>query len=530
MSKRAALLFSLLFCGFCGLMTRFLALSAGNAARAVAGQSTATLTVATVRGTVYDRQMRPLVNAGRQTRFWVPPHSRTLAALAEAMPAETFSALAERLQGGRPVVAIGEEDWPEAEGVLRFRVPVRYGDTLFAPHLVGYATAEGVTGIEAAYDGFLREQAGAVTVTCEINAAGSPLIGSRPTVTDTLEQGRAGVVLTVDRDIQIFAEGIAKEYLRRGAVLVLDASSCQVLAAVSVPAFQPEEVADLLKDPEAPLLDRTLCNYDCGSVFKIVSAAAALEAGVSPDRRYTCAGSVTVEGVTFHCHNRLGHGELDMTGAFAASCNCYFIQLMGEVGPEAMYYTAAALGFDRPILPAENYKTARAAIPTLEELQASPPALANLSFGQGALLATPYHIAQLVATVVNGGEVRRPSAVLGTVDAEGYLTPAPDTPPGAGFSLETAVILKKMMIAAVGEGSTGAAANPINGGAGGKSGTAESGWLTSSGKAVQSWFAGFYPAAAPRYVVVVLAEDSGATGASAAGVFHRLCDGLYTFQ
>ena len=218
-----------------------------------------------------------------------------------------------------------------------------------------------------------------------------------------------------------------------------------------------------------------------------------------------------------------------MTGAFAASCNCYFIQLMQQAGPDALYGMAVNLGFDRPVLPAENYRTARAALPTLEELQASPAALANLSFGQGALLATPYHIAQLVDTVVNGGEVRRPSAVLGTVDPEGSLTPAPDTPPGIGFSPKTAAVLKEMMIAAVGEGSTGAAANPFNGGAGGKSGTAESGWNTAAGRAVQGWFAGFYPAASPRYVITVLAEDCTATGASAAGVFHRLCDGLSTF-
>ena len=83
------------------------------------------------------------------------------------------------------------------------------------------------------------------------------------------------------------------------------------------------------------------------------------------------------------------------------------------------------------------------------------------------------------------------------------------------------------MVSAVGEGATGESANPANGGAGGKTGTAESGWVTENGEVVQNWFVGFYPAEQPQYLVVVLVEDANTTGASAAKIFNRLCDGIY---
>ena len=191
---------------------------------------------------------------------------------------------------------------------------------------------------------------------------------------------------------------------------------------------------------------------------------------------------------------------------------------------------AVDLGFDRAVLPAENYKTARAVLPTLEELQSSAASLANLSFGQGSLLATPYHMIQLLSAVVNDGAMLRPSVVYETTDAEGSVKANGITPAQTTFSPTTAALLRQMMEAAVAEGATGEGASPANGGAGGKTGTAESGWITEKGESVQSWFVGYYPAEAPRYLVVVLAEDFNNTKTSAATVFNRLCDGLYTME
>lgn len=533
MHKRSVVFFLVLSVLFCGIAARYLSLAGPQAAAAAAEQGSATVTVATARGTVYDRNGSPLVNTGRETRYSIAPYPLTLSRLAALLPDTAFDTLSARLQGGRPVVAIADEDLSAVPGVLRFTVPVRQGAPLAAPHLVGYVdgNGQGAVGVEKAYDSYLAACSGQVRVTYAVNAVGGVLADQTPQVENTLYRTQGGVVLTVDKAIQQYAESVAAAYLKKGVVLILDADSSQVLADVSVPTFQPDTVADCLNAADSPLLDRTLSNYNCGSVFKIVSAAAALEAGVSVGRVYTCAGSVTVDGVVFHCHNRLGHGSLTMQEAMERSCNCYFIQLMQEVGAEALYAMAADLGFDRAIFPAENYKTARAVMPSRETLVSSRAALANFSFGQGELLATPFHLAQLVATVVQEGEIHRPSVVAALADVNGAVEPVAETPPQTAFSAETARVLKNMLVSAVeAEGATGTAARPLNGSAGGKTGTAESGWSTDTGTQVQNWFVGFYPAESPRYVVTVLAEDSGTTHCSAAEVFRRLCDGLYSFS
>ncbi|MBE6758226.1 MAG: penicillin-binding protein 2, partial [Ruminococcaceae bacterium] len=510
----------------------YLALSEDPAAETIAEQSSATLTVATARGTIYDRNGYPLVNRSRELRLCVAPYTRTMSALAEGLADEVFLPLSERLKSGRPIVMIADEDFPDVRGVLRFRTPTRYGEQVYAPHLLGYLNAEGrgAVGLELAYDTFLQNCEGRLTATYEINAAGHLLTDTAPIVNDSLANARAGLMLTLDRDIQQYAEQVASQMLPKGAVLVADAATAEILAAVSAPSFQPETVASLLEARDAPLMDRTLCNYNCGSVFKIVSAAAALESGVPVSRQYDCHGAYNVDGVSFHCHNRLGHGRLTLEEAFALSCNCYFIQLIEEIGAEHLYQTAVELGFDRAVIPAERYKTARATLPTLSELQHNAAALANLSFGQGGLLATPYHMIQMLSAVVNDGVMQRPSVVYGTVDDQGGVKADGITPGQTAFSPVTATVLRQLMIAAVAEGATGESAAPANGGAGGKTGTAESGWFTENGETVQNWFVGYYPAEQPRYLLAVLAEDYNNTKTSAATIFNRLCDGLYTFM
>jgi penicillin-binding protein 2 len=286
-------------------------------------------------------------------------------------------------------------------------------------------------------------------------------------------------------------------------------------------------VAAVLDSNDAPLLNRALANYNLGSVFKVVVAAAALEAGYTTGTAFACDGALSVGGTVFHCHNRLGHGVLDMQGAMAQSCNCYFIQLAQAVGGQALYDMAVSLGFDSSLILADNIRTARAVQPAATELTGA--ALANFSIGQGALLATPVHIAQLMSAVVGGGRYVRPSVVRGTVNAAGQVTELQQDAPTTAFSKETAVMIVSMLRKVVSEG-TGGAALPEKGGAGGKTGTAETGWVVDGYTVSQSWFAGFYPAYAPQYVVVVLSEDAGQTGVKAAGVFREICDALCALE
>ena len=533
MKKRARVLFTLLLFILSGVVLQVYRLSDAYLSQAADQQGSVTVKVANSRGTIYDARLRPLTNAGEEYRLSVTPSPEAIAALSGMLDEEQLAAVSERLQSGKPAVVTLPEIPANLEGSLLFKVPVRYGGRLLAPHLLGYMDGDGLhglTGVELAFDEYLNSCGGQASVTYSVDAMGKPLQGIAPQVVNTLADAKAGVVLTIDQDIQKIAEEAAKRYMTKGAVVVMEPATGRIAAMVSLPDFQPGTVADSLDAADSPLLNRALCNYNLGSVFKITSAAAALEKGIPISTAFPCNGSVTIGNVTFHCHNRLGHGTLNMQDGFAQSCNPYFIQLMQQAGGSALLGMASNLGFDRSLILVDGLKTARATLPTAEELL-SPAAVGNLAFGQGSLLGTPVHVAQMVAAVVNGGKIIRPTILKGYCDKEGRLSEETIEPEQTVFSKQTAQTLKDLMIYAVKEG-TGASAQPTvsAGAAGGKTGTAETGWKSENKAVVQSWFGGFYPAENPKYVIAVIAEDSDNTKGKSSPVFKKICEDIYMLE
>lgn len=530
MKRRALVLFTLLLFLFSGVILQVYRLSDTYLSQAADQQSAVTVTVANGRGTIYDTHMRPLVNASSEYRLSVMPSAEAITALSPQIDEEQLKAFSERLQSGRPVVVTLEELKASVPDSTLFNVPVRYEEPLLAPHLLGYLDADGlhgVTGVEQAFDEYLNQCSGKATVTYTVDAMGRPLKGIAPVIENTLDNVKAGVVLTIDATIQRLAQTAAQKYMTKGAVVVMEPSTGRILALVSLPDYQPSTVADCLESEDSPLLNRALCNYNLGSVFKIVSTAAALEQGIPISTTFTCNGALQVGDTTFHCHDRLGHGTLDMMEGFAKSCNPYYIQLMQRAGGSALYNMAASLGFDRALILADGYKTARALLPTSEELLL-PAGVANMAFGQGTLMGTPVHVAQMVAAVANKGKVVQPTILKGYCDKDGELSEATIAEAQRVFSEQTAQTLHDLMVNAV-ENGTGASAKPDEyaGMAAGKTGTAETGWETEGKPVVQSWFGGFYPADDPRYVIAVIAEDADNNGGKSAPVFKEICEGLY---
>lgn len=531
MKKRALSILVVFAVLFSGLGIRLYFLTNGSGLSSAANQQSGyTVTVARSRGTIYDTNLKPLTNTGSEYRLSVAPSPEALAVLSRQFSEEEWTSINRRLSDGKPMALTMDKAPNTAEGITVFQVPVRYSGQLPAPHLLGYMDGDGLhgqTGVEQIFDDVLNEYAGEASVTYTTDGSGAVLQGVAPQVENTLALSRGGVALTLDSMVQKIAQRAADRYLPQGVVVISDAATGHILAMVSTPGFQPDTVADVLEDKRSPLLNRALCNYNCGSVFKIVSAAAALESGISPSTSFTCRGHIGVQGVTFHCHHQLGHGKLDMTGGFAQSCNPYFIELAQKMGGEQLYRMASTLGFDRAITLTKGLETARAILPGKDSLLGA--SLANLSFGQGELLASPVHIAQLVGAVVNDGQILRPTILKGYVDETGKLTEEDPAPVQTAFSKETAQIIREMMIQTVQTG-TGKAACPVTGGAGGKTGTAETGWKQEAEEVVQSWFAGFYPAQNPKYTVVVLAEDAENTGGECAPAFKQICEQLASWE
>ena len=526
MKWRTGFIFWLLIIVFVAVMIRIGTLSMNSRILSVGySQGSKTLTVATVRGTIYDRKGRNLVNNEYGYVAALMPEQDLLATIKTAVLRDTYRLLLEKAKERLPLSVKLNRSIAETDGLCVFRVPVRYTST-DCTHLIGYlnGSGQGVSGIEKAFESTLSENTGKLTATFPINGAGDRLETGKVEVQDTTANSRGGVMLTIDKDVQQVIDEIADNTIAKGAVVVLNASG-DLLALSSRPDFDPQKPETALNSTESPLINRGLSKYDCGSVFKIVTAAAALEYGISENQGYLCEGNLTVENTTFHCHNRQGHSLVNMEQAFAQSCNLYFIQLAQEIGAERLLKMAEKLGLYDTITLADGLVSAPATLPTEYELQ-TPAALANLSFGQGELLVSPLHIARMTATLTANGTLPQIRAVIGTISKEGTLTEIESREGETVLSAANTRKLCQMMEQVVLTG-TGTAANPLYTTAAGKTGTAETGQLDENGVPItQSWFSGYFPADNPGYVITVLVEDAGNSDNTAAEVFCEISNKL----
>ena len=135
------------------------------------------------------------------------------------------------------------------------------------------------------------------------------------------------------RSLQRACEGLATLYLPRGCIVVMDTATGEVLASVSIPSFDPQNVAASIAANDTSLLNRPLRAFSAGSVFKVVLAAAAYESGLD---WYThdCTGEVEVAGQTYRCALGRAHGVVNLRGALEQSCNTYFIELGRLLGAQ----------------------------------------------------------------------------------------------------------------------------------------------------------------------------------------------------
>lgn len=524
--KRVLALYAALLLGFAVVLCRLylLAQNPVYAARAAA-QSTVTLQLPARRGNFYDIQGRLLTGLEDRWQALCFPGGGNYAKLYAYTDAAGQALLYRSRNRAAPfLVEVGRDLTPL--GVRCYPSVRRYAAEPLSTHLLGYLDGEGrgAAGLEKALDALLAGNGAHSTITCAVTAQGTLRAGETPQLTPA-DSGAVGVQLTLSRPVQRAAEAVAAQTMTSGCILVLDTATAAVRASVSVPGYDPEDPAASLQAENSPFLNRALESYAVGSVFKPVLAAAALEAGMLPVCE--CTGAVVVDGQIFRCAGGVAHGEVDLAGALAKSCNGYFVRLGQQLGAEQMLALAQALGFGQGTELAEGLAADAGQLPTMAEL-ASSGQLANFSFGQGSLLATPLQIAGMLNTLAADGMYRTPSFLVGTVDEstgeplEALCHPAQRRV----VSAQTAQTLRKMLVQVVEEG-TGQDAAGLSGGAGGKTGTAQTGQFTAEGEERKNlWFAGFYPADKPRYTIVVLQDGAEHPAFSSAAIFAQLCAAL----
>jgi penicillin-binding protein 2 len=578
--RRLAVLSVALAIGFCGIAAQlvFLQILTGDRLAELSDKNRIRLrTVTAPRGILFDRNGQPLVeNRPAFTLAVVPRDADDLPAVLDRLssligiPAtelqERFAKIPldspwpVRLSRGLTLDEIARlEEWKvELPGVtVEVESQRTYPSMRFAAHLLGYVREAseadlgrgrfrrgdlvGQSGLERLYDEYLRGRDGAEQI--EVDAYGrsmrvlhreEPLAG-------------AHVYTTIDRRIQEAAEQALGP--RNGAVVVLDPRNGDVLALVSNPAFPVERFSgridretwvSLVQDPDRPLLNRAVQGeYAPGSLFKIVVAAAALQAQVfTPFDRLSCPREWWFGGRAYHNWEDRDRGAVTLLEAIQHSCNTFFYQLGLKVGPERIAKMSEEFGLGQPpgtglvgeragLVPSPAWK--RKALH--DKWHAGDTV--SLAIGQGLITVTPLQMARFMGAVANGGVLWKPRMVA--------RIQAPD---GAPLATETAreerraavspVVFEFLheALAAVVASGTGKGAQVPGVTIAGKTGTAQTREFKSDAERKRrdqdnAWFAAFAPVEDPRVVVVVFAERAGLGGQVAAPIAREIFKAIF---
>jgi cell division protein FtsI/penicillin-binding protein 2 len=431
---------------------------------------------------------------------------------------------------------------------------VRYPDGMPAKQLIGYVGRNperigsvfrdqleagqlhldseiGASGLEKTFEPWLRSL-GPTTISYFTDAGRRPLPGlDMRIVSAETAYYPLTVHTTLDAGLQrAIEQRMDKLNVREGAVVVLDAANADVLAMASRPDYDPDDV-DLAAGGWS---NRALVPAAPGSIFKTVIAAAALEAGVVSDKEtFDCEGELGKYG--FRCWYKPGHGAITLEQAFAESCNITFAKVMMRLTADQVETTARKLGLLAPVgwrgkVEGKEWKQFdgegagqlfAASTPRSDE-----GVLIQTAIGQRDVRVTPLQAANLVVTLLHGGEVMEPRAATSVTLKDGKeLETFPERKlvrSGSGISAATSRKLLAWMREVV-ESGTGTSLKQAKWPLAGKSGTAQV--RTGSDPADNQWFIGYAPAGKPKYAIAVLAANVPSAAANRAlALFRAVAD------
>lgn len=382
----------------------------------------------------------------------------------------------------------------------RFRFQRVYPDDDLYSVVTGYYSYDhGRTGLENSYNTELAGSDDSLFVRRLVDL-----------VTDSPQRGASVQTTIVPRVQKAATEALGNQ---RGAVVALDPKTGAVLAMVTSPGYDPNEIAShdieaankawsrLAKDPDRPLANRAAREiYPPGSTFKLVTAAAALEDGMEPGSEVDSPDRLKLPGTETYLPNstNCGGSTTTITNALRVSCNTAFATLGLELGQEKMLAQAQKFGFNARHLADLNGVASQYP----DEMDAAQLALSSI--GQYDVAASPLQMAMVTAGIANDGAVMDPYVVSMVQGPD--LKPLATTKPtklSQAMSAANAKELQEMMRVVVAEG-TGSNAQISGVSVGGKTGTAQS----DPSRKPFAWFTSFAPVDDPEVAVAVIVEDA----------------------
>ncbi len=413
--------------------------------------------------------------------------------------------------------AIREYDLPGVKIDEDYKRVYPYNE--LASKVLGFTGADnqGILGLEAKYDTYLSGTNGQILTLSD--AGGIEIKGSRED--RILPVDGQDLYTTLDVNIQKYAtqlawETMVKKEAKQVSIIVMRPDNGEILAMANVPEYNLNSPYELNYEPDEEeaqkdkmdLLNnmwRNFCindTYEPGSIFKTVTATAALETGVvGLNDSFTCSGATIVSDRRIRCHKTTGHGTQDFTHTVYNSCNPAFVEWGRRVGTDNMYLYMGKLG-----LLSKTGIDLSGEAGTIIHKQENVGAveLATMSFGQSFQI-TPVQMLRAVSAIVNGGRLVTPHFGLYTGSSDGSVVNefAYSTQDEA-ISSQTSETMKKILEGVVSEG--GGTKAYIDGySIGGKTATSQK-LPRGSGKYISS-FIGFAPADNPQVIAMCLIDE-----------------------
>ena len=527
------------------------AIAAEDLQRRAQAQWTSESVIAPTRGAIYDREGTVLAMSATAYTASASPRqvkdaaafARILAPVLDMEESEIALRVSDTSKGGvtlkrqlsretaqqlKAMMLEHEQAGSEALSGLYLEEESRryYPMGAFATQLLGLTTIDGVgqAGLEASLNDYLSGRAGSILE--EIDGKGRELSYSASEYVPAVDGG--SVTLTIDASIQAFAERAAREAMavnnaKSVRVLVMQPQTGEILALVCKPDY---DLNDPPRDDVETLTERMRNTviadaYEPGSTFKILTAAAALDAGVTNvNEGFYCSGSTYVEGGRIRCWGN-PHGAETMAEALENSCNPVFVELGLRLGIERFYDYMERFGIGEPTgvdIPGEGSGI------VIDESVVKRVDLARIGFGQ-SVAVTPIQLLTAACSVINGGKLLQPYVVKEITSESGEVIERGETVVrGTTISEETSATMRQLLQNVVTEGG-GRNAYIEGYRVGGKTGTAQVyvDGAISTDKHIGS-FIGFAPMDDPQIAVLFIVDEADVAvdfGSTTAAPFAR---------
>lgn len=416
---------------------------------------------------------------------------------------------------------INEEELPK--GTFLYDRIFRYDKNNLLSHVIGYINKSenrGESGVEKVFDEVLKNKK-LDSIYFEVDNKRRIIPGGGYTVLkDNKSNFPNSVQLTIDYHIQKIVEKVMDENKIKGAVIVAEVESGDIVAMASRPNFDQDNIDAYLYKDNMELYNKAIqVSYPPGSLFKIVVLLSALES--EPDivnQIFYCKGYEKLNEVIIKCNVEEGHGYISLRDAFSKSCNSTFIQIGQKIGSKKIIDMAYRLGFGESVNIGLLEETV-GNLPSGEDLLG--PSIGNISIGQGKIEVTPLQVTNMMMILANEGVKKDLSIIKGIVMEDGKMVKEFRKNNNERIiTKENAVIVNNLMRDVVKMGTGRSMDLDDVGGACGKTGSAQA--VLNGKKTIHGWFSGYFPEESPKYVITVLAEEEYSGSKSAIPVFEKI--------